>query len=91
MAGSSPAEEFAALLDQIGDGVPNAEQYSRMSDLILDFSDTRRLARMDPFSPGYKTAAMELFLSVRGRAGEGYVAARDEPSAGQLPRICGPA
>ncbi len=79
------SEEFDRLLEQIGDGVPNGEQYQRMSGLILDFPESRRLARMDPFKPGYKAAAMELYLSLRGRAEQGYEPVRDEAPAGQLP------
>lgn len=85
MTRSSNSYEFAALLEQIGDGVPDAEQYQRMSGLVLEFPETRRLARMDPFSADYKQAALELYLSLRGHPGEGYVAARDEAPAAQLP------
>jgi len=77
----SPNDEYAAMLDEIGDGVPNAEQYQRMSALILDLPEACRLAGMDPFSPGYKAAVMELYLSLRGRAEQGYLAARDEAPA----------
>ncbi len=82
---SDPTAEFADLLDQIGDGLPDAGQYRRMSDMILDFPQARRLARLDPFSPEYKPAAMELYLSLRGRAEQGYLATRDEAPAAQLP------
>ena len=77
--------EFDSLLEQIGGGVPDSEQYRRMSSLILDVPQARRLSGMDPFGPDYKAAAMDLYLSLRGRAGEGYVAARDEAPAGALP------
>ena len=77
--------EFETLLEQIGDGVPDAAQYQRMSGLILDVPEARTLARMDPFSPDYKATAMDLYLSLRGRAEQGYRAARDEAPATPLP------
>jgi len=85
MIKSDSFAEFDALLEQIGTGVPDAQQYQRMSNLILDVPQARKLARMDPFKPGYKAAAMELYLFLRGRAEQGYVAARDEAPAGRLP------
>ena len=85
MTPSSSTVEFVGLLEKIGDGVPDAEQYQRMSGLILDFPEARRLNRMDPLSPSYRAAAMDLYLSLRGRAEQGYVAARDEAPAAQLP------
>ncbi|HXP08985.1 MAG TPA: class I SAM-dependent methyltransferase [Acidobacteriaceae bacterium] len=78
--------KFNALLEEIGAGVPNAEQYQQMSTLILDFPEARTLAGMDPFQPSYKAAAMTLYLSLRGRAEQGYDARRDEASAGSLPQ-----
>ncbi len=77
--------EFNRLLDQIGDGVPDAEQYRRMSAMILEFPEAQELTRMDPFEPGYKAAAMDLYLFLRGRAEQGYRAERDEKSATELP------
>ncbi len=85
MAASSSLDEFNALLEQIGNGVPNAEQYERMSSLILTFPQARKLSGMNPFKPGYKEAAMELYLSLRGRAEQGYLATRDEAPATPLP------
>ena len=85
MAASSSLDEFNALLEQIGSGVPNAEQYQRMSSLILTFPQARKLSGMNPFKPGYKEAAMELYLSLRGRAEQGYLATRDEAPATPLP------
>lgn len=86
MSSTDSLAEFNRLLEAIGAGVPDGEQYQRMSGLILDFPETRGLARMNPFDPAYKAAAMELYLSLRGRADEGYVATRDEPPGGELPR-----
>ncbi len=85
MPDSASTIEFNALLDQIGDGVPGTEQYQRLSALILDFPQARMLTGMDPFSPGYKSAAMELYLTLRGRAEQGYVATRDEAAATGTP------
>jgi SAM-dependent methyltransferase len=73
--------EFEKLLVQIVEDRPNGEQYQFMSSLVLDIPEARELARMDPFNPGYKAVAMELYLYLRGRAELGYVAARDELSA----------
>ncbi len=86
MSSTESLAEFNHLLELIGAGVPDGEQYQRMSGLILDFPETRELARMDPFDPAYRAAAMELYLSLRGRAEQGYVATRDEPPGGELPR-----
>jgi SAM-dependent methyltransferase len=74
-------EKFNQLVAEIGEGVPDTVQYQLMSGLILDFPEARRLAAMDPFAPGYKDAALELYLLIRGRAADGYVAARDESAA----------
>ncbi len=78
--------EFDALLAEIGDGVPDTAQYRRMSELVLAIPQSRALARIDPFSPAYRPAAMALYLSLRGRPGEGYVASRDEPPATPPPQ-----
>ncbi len=85
MTRSNAQAEFDALLELIGAGVPDAEQYKRMSGLILDMPASRKLAAMDPFLPGYKDAAMELYLHLRGRSDQGYVPTRDEVCAGALP------
>lgn len=79
------AEQLSVLLDEIGNGVPNSQQYQLMSDMTLDFPESRRLIKMDPFSLAYKQAAMELYLFLRGRADEGYVPPRDELSSSYLP------
>jgi SAM-dependent methyltransferase len=85
MADLNSLAEFNALLDQIGNGVPNTDQYQRMAGLVLDFPEAHKLGRLDPYSTEYKAAAMELYLSLRGRAEQGYVAARDEAPAGEIP------
>ncbi len=81
MAAPDPMREFDALLAEIGDGVPGTAQYRRMCELILDVPESRALARIDPFSPAYREAAMALYLSLRGRSDDGYLASRDEPPA----------
>ena len=86
MNGVSDANiEFERLIEQIGAGVPNAEQYSIMSGLVLDFPETRALGAMSAFDPGYKDAAMRLYLDLRGRSDEGYLAPRDEVPGWSLP------
>ncbi len=81
MATSDTMDEFDALLREIGDGVPDTAQYRRMSGLVLEVPQSRMLARLDPASPAYREAAMALYLSLRGRPGEGYDAGRDEAPA----------
>lgn len=81
----SPNAEYAAILEEIGDGLPNTEQYQRMSALILDIPEARKLARMDPFSSAYKAAVLDLYYSLRGRADQGYLVSRDELPDGQVP------
>ncbi len=76
---------FDALLDAIGDGVPNPEQYKLMSNMPLHFPEARALAHLDPFSPAYREAALKLYFSLRGGAERGYVATRDEVSTPALP------
>ena len=76
---------YEAIVAEIGDGVPDAAQYQRLSDLVLDFPQARALARMDPFAPGYRAAALDLYLGLRGREDEGYLAARDEAHPAALP------
>jgi SAM-dependent methyltransferase len=85
MAELASLEVFNQIVAEVGDGVPDSAQYQRMSGLILDFPEARRLAAMDPFSPTYKDAAMNLYLLIRGRAADGYVAARDEAPATETP------
>ena len=93
MRGPDTMREFEALLRQIGDGVPDTEQYRRMSGLVLDVPQARTLARLDSRSPAYRQAAMALYLSLRGRPGDdrpdgpadGYDANRDEAAATPSP------
>lgn len=85
MSSSRTLNEFNELLEAIGDGVPDGAQYQRMCSLILDFPEARKLAAMDPFSPGYKKAALDLYLFIRGRPAEGYVPIRDEAPVSDLP------
>ncbi|WP_428390845.1 class I SAM-dependent methyltransferase [Lichenicoccus sp.] len=72
---------FAALLEAIGDGVPDTAQYRQMADMVLDVPGAAALARLDPFSPAYREAALALYLSLRGRPEQGYEPGRDEPPA----------
>ena len=73
--------DFDALLEAIGDGVPDTAQYRRMADMVLDVPGSRALARLDPFSAAYRDAALALYLSLRGRPEQGYEPIRDEPPA----------
>lgn len=85
MTGRSANAAFDVLLAEIGDGVPDAAQYRRLSSLQLDVPQARRMLGMDPFSAEYRQAAMALYLSLRGRAEQGYQAPRDETPATPLP------
>lgn len=85
MAKSASLEAFGQLMAEIGDNVPDGGQYQRLSRLILDFPESRELASLDPATAAYKAAALRLYLLIRGRAAEGYVAARDERPATALP------
>ena len=77
--------EFERLVQEIGTGTPNAHQYKYMSGLVLDFPKSRALSRMSPSDPGYRGAAMRLYLDLRGRSDEGYLAPRDETSNWAVP------
>lgn len=78
--------EFDILIDEIGDSVPDASQYRRLSVLHLDVPEISRMRRLDPFSTEYRQAALELYLALRGRPEQGYAAARDERPATPTPQ-----
>ncbi len=74
--------DFDALDVQIGDGLPGAEQNRQMGGLLVDIPQAKSLACLNPFKPEYKAAAMQLYLDLRGRKDDGYLATRDEVSNG---------
>jgi SAM-dependent methyltransferase len=78
-------EEFNARIDAIGPGVPDAAGHQSLSVLTIHHPAADRMRRMDPFSPAYRKAALDLYFDLRGRAGDGYQAARDEMSEGTPP------
>ena len=80
------AEEFGAIVAALKGGVPGAAEFQRMTTLMLDVPESRRLTRMDPFSPGYHQAVLDLYLSLRGRPDGGYVPERDEAPPAPVPQ-----
>ena len=78
-------EDFHALVAALNGGVPDAVEYQRMTTLMLDAPGTRRLAGMDPFSPQYHQAVLDLYLSLRGRPDGGYLPERDEAPPAPVP------
>lgn len=79
------AEEFNEVVGGLNGGVPDAALYQRLTTLILDAPATRRLARMDPFSPEYHQGALDLYLDMRARPDDGYVPDRDEAPSAPVP------
>src|ERR1700712_963656 len=79
------AEEFEEIVAALKGGVPDAAEYQRMTTLMLDTPRARELAAMDPFSSEYHQAALELYLSLRGRADGGYLPERDEAPSAPVP------
>ena len=79
------AEEFERIVDGLRGGVPDAALYQRMTTLMLDMPQARRLSGLDPFSPDYHAAVLDLYLSLRGRPDGGYLPERDEAPASTVP------
>ncbi len=79
------AQEFEDLVASLQGGVPDAATYQRMTTLMLETPGTRRLAELDPFSPDYHAAALNLYLSLRGRPDGGYLPERDEAPVSGVP------
>ncbi|NHO33000.1 class I SAM-dependent methyltransferase [Acetobacter fallax] len=77
--------EFDDILQEIGEGVPDSVQYTKMSEMILEVPESSALTGMNPFLPDYKEAAMELYLLLRGRQDQGYQPDRDEATPHVLP------
>ena len=74
-------QEFDAALALLGGGHPDAEQYQRLTTLVLDHPKAHALAVLDPFSDEYRLAVLDFYATLRSRAGdEAYVAERDEAS-----------
>ena len=80
----APAEMEAALA-AVGDGVPDAEAYQRLTTLVLDHPTARALNELDPFSPAYRERALALYLELRRGQVSDYIAARDEAPASGVP------
>ncbi len=82
---SCTAEEFEDIVTALKGGVPDAAEYQRLTTLMLETPRTRELAAMDPFSDAYHQAALELYLSLRGRPEGGYIPERDEAPSAPVP------
>ena len=81
-------QDYEDLVAAIGDGLPDAERYQRLSALVLDKPRARTLASLDPFSTAYRDAVMALYFELRGQGRADYDAARDELSVwAELPNI----
>lgn len=78
-------EEFDAEIAAIGPGVPDAAGHRRLTGMALRHPIAERMKRLDPFSPAYRAAAIELYFDLRGRGGDGYRPERDEKSDGHAP------
>jgi 2-polyprenyl-3-methyl-5-hydroxy-6-metoxy-1,4-benzoquinol methylase len=78
-------EEFEQIVTALDGGVPDAAEYQRMTTLVLDTPGTRRLGALDPFSPEYHQAVLELYLGLRSRRDDGYVPERDEAPSAPVP------
>ena len=78
-------EEFEDIVAGLKGGVPDAAGFQRMTTLMLDTPGAPRLGKLDPFSQEYHTAALELYLSLRGRPDGGYLPERDEAPGSTVP------
>lgn len=80
--------EFDAALSMLQGGHPNAEEYQRLTTLVVDHPKAHALGKLDPFSSEYRSAALDLYATLRSRDEDRiYVAERDEASesGGTLP------
>ncbi len=85
MTDPGSAEAFHAALTAIGQGIPNAAEFQRLTTVTLHHPMAAALAAMDPFSAEYRAAALALYLELRADSRDGYVAERDEASAMPAP------
>ena len=79
---------FDEAIAALGGARPDAEQYKSLTTVVLDHPKAHALATMDPFSADYRAGVLDLYATLRARAGdEGYVAERDEASesGGRVP------
>ena len=83
--GPARFSDFEAIAAEIGDGVPNAEQYQALSGLILTHPDAAAFAALDPFSAEYRARMMDFYLLLRGKPGTVYEPERDEAANTPIP------
>jgi SAM-dependent methyltransferase len=63
---------FETALASLRGAVPDNEEYGRLCSIFLDDPIAHEMKTMDPFSTEYRTAAMQLYLSLGKRAGVRY-------------------
>lgn len=72
---------FDSVLAELDGKHPDGEQYVRLATVVLEHPKARALATLDPFSAEYRTAALDLYATLRARKDDDlYVAERDEAS-----------
>ena len=81
----TPPAEFDAALAALGQGVPDAAEYTRLTTLTLDAPGVDRLAGLDPFSDGYRQEILDLYVHLRARPDTDYRPERDEAPSYAVP------
>ena len=79
MLTSVSRKEMFRKFDALSGGVPDPVQYQEFCTLYMEHPLSTEMAETDPFSTRYADLAMQLYLDLRGRAGD-YDAHRDEDS-----------
>jgi 2-polyprenyl-3-methyl-5-hydroxy-6-metoxy-1,4-benzoquinol methylase len=82
MSISRKRDSFEATLASLRGAVPDTEEYNRLSTIFLDDPLAERMRTMDPFTAEYRSTAMELYLTLRGRRPDGYKPEIDELTGG---------
>jgi SAM-dependent methyltransferase len=73
--------EFARIVADFGSGVPGTADYELLTTACLDVPEAQVLTRLDPYSPAYRDAAMDLYRLLRAAPEKnGYDPRRDERS-----------
>ncbi len=68
---------YEAMLAALRGAAPDAEEYQRLSAIVVDVPGVGALRGLDPFGAAYRDAVMALYLELRGRGGC-YEPERDE-------------
>lgn len=81
MSKIEPSGAFDSVLAELDGKHPDGEQYVKLATVVLDHPKARLLATLDPFSSQYRTAALDLYATLRARKNDDlYLAERDEAS-----------